>query len=153
MRGAMTIATVIGLVAVASGDPKRSTPPPPPPVPTTPTAPPVPDKPKEVWDGNCLGAIVFLDNPSWRQCCLLCSVGDDFPSAAEKAAAERDHEKIVVTNYFSIGGVGTPARRDGGGDDAVASSERKGKHEEHSMRHTWRDGLKSTPSLIGRDLR
>src|SRR6266702_3043517 len=126
----LAVAVSIGLSGVSFGQAKHSPPP----------SPPLPDKPKPLWEGACMGAIVFVDNKSWRECCLLCSVGDDLPSATERAAAERDHEKIVVTNYFSIGGIGKPGR--GERDDVAASSDKKGKGDD-SLRHKYRNGIPS----------
>jgi hypothetical protein len=145
----------LGLTGVAFGQSRHSpTPTPPPVTPPVPAPPPLPEKPKPLWEGECIGAVVFLDNKSWRECCLLCSVGDDLPSPTERAAAERDHEKINVTNYFSIAGINRPGR--GERDDATASNEGKGKHDD-SLRHRYRNGIPSlrslSPSLGGSDAR
>ena len=144
----LAMAASIGLSGVAFAQSKHPPTPTPPPA-TPPSPPPLPDKPKPLWEGQCLGATVFLDNKAWRECCLLCSVGDDLPSATERAAAERDHEKIVVTNYFSVAGIGRPGRGEPG--EATASNDKKGKHDD-SLRHRYRSGLKSlSPSLGGSD--
>jgi len=149
-------AVVLGLPVLGLTDPKRSTPPPastPTPVLTTPTLPPLPDKPKPMWgDGNCAGAMVFLDNKSWRECCLLCAVGDDHPSSVEKQQAERDHEKIVVTNYFSLAAGGRSGRGgeredgdEGGGRESAGHARAEKKDE--SLHRRYRFGIPAMKSL------
>lgn len=169
--GASLLGSWLASSTSARADSKRSTPDKqaqPAPVPTTPTPAPLPDKPKPLWgEGDCFGSMVFLDNKSWRECCLLCAVGDDNPSSVEKLAAERDHEKIVVTNYFSLASSGR-ANRGGGGDRGGGDRDRdrddgdsnrsearggnemgrsRGEKREESLHRRYRNGIPALKSL------
>ena len=146
----LVVAATLGVPGWAIADTKHSTPAPAP-APVAPTPPPLPDKPNAVWsEGDCSGSMVFLDNKSWRECCLLCAVGDDRPSSVEKQAAKQDHEKIVVTNYFSLAGSNRSNRggdeRDGDGDEPRSRKGGDSKREE-SLHRRYRFGIPALKSL------
>ncbi len=128
---------------------------------TTTTAPAAStEKPTPMWEGECLGALVYVNNKNWRECCLLCSVGDDSASASEKAAAEKANEKLVVNNYFGLGlgrssgtsaGTGSTAPHGGGGDEAASSSKRDAGARSAGPARNRMGGLASLPSIGGFD--
>ena len=92
----------------------------PPPPPAPPAMTPSGEKPAKMYESEeCFGSMVYVSSKTWRECCLLCAVGDDSPSKEEKAEAEKANEHIVVNNYFDVTSLG---RGGGGGGGAKAAA-------------------------------
>jgi hypothetical protein len=112
--------TVVAQHHPGGGGSGTATPPPAPPPATTPSG----EKPAKMYESDeCLGAMVYVSSKTWRECCLLCAMGDDSPSKEEKAEAEKANEHIVVNQYFDVTSLGRGGGGGGGGAAKPAAAE------------------------------
>jgi len=118
------LALSLGLAGVTVAQPRQPPPAPPPP----PAA--RQERPKSVHFEPCAYSMVYITSKVWRECCMLCG-GDDAPSDAELAEAEREaSHPTIVHQYFTLSGLGAADKAKAGDQAATAAdgADQPGRH-------------------------